>query len=311
MSLDKKILEEVKRFNLMSDYSPKKTLSENLNEQNKQDNNILQIAGEIMLGAKGLGTNLPEIINAIKKINNVTEFNKVNDVMAKNPSGYKSIIELLQGEIESDNQKELKEIIDSLKTKGVNIEYKTNKNGQLDSKSINITDKPNVTNITPRQQNINNTFCSVNDKGIITTTGKNNNKRWDSYVQVYGIKPEEIEVAKKSCPKNIQKLNWIPEKFPLKYMMQGPNVTKLQQVIDVRNKAGQPNITGKFYNATQFALDKRAKELGLNYNREVGLDQESFNKIVNPTTQNTEVKLDTAATKGTVLPGEETLAPTA
>jgi hypothetical protein len=33
MSLDKKILEEVKRFNLMSGYSPKRTLTENLNEQ--------------------------------------------------------------------------------------------------------------------------------------------------------------------------------------------------------------------------------------------------------------------------------------
>jgi hypothetical protein len=40
MILDKKIFEEVKRFNLISSYSPKKTLSENINEQNNQDNDI-------------------------------------------------------------------------------------------------------------------------------------------------------------------------------------------------------------------------------------------------------------------------------
>lgn len=84
-------------------------------------------------------------------------------------------------------------------------------------------------------------------------------------------------------------LKWIPEKFPLKYMMQGENVKKLQQALDVKNKAGQPNITGKFYDATQFALDKKIQELGLNYNRNAGLDETTFNDIVNPRKEATKV----------------------
>ena len=77
-------------------------------------------------------------------------------------------------------------------------------------------------------------------------------------------------------------VKFVPEKFPLKYMMQGENVKKLQKALDVRDKKGQPNISGKFYNATQLALDKKAQELGLNYDRKIGLDQTTFNDIVSP-----------------------------
>jgi hypothetical protein len=253
MSLDKKILEEVKRFNLMSGYSPKRTLTENLNEQ---ENNVQKIANELGMGARGplgvgAGTVLSRIINAIDKIKDGAEFNKISSEMAKNPrGGYTSIIKLLQGEIDGADVMSIQKIKNSLNKKGINLIYKSKEgSGLVDPNSIQI--------------------------------------------QVTG----QQKIADQS------KVNFIPEKFPLKYMMQGENVKKLQQALDVRNKAGQPNITGKFYNATQLALDKKASELKLNYNRKVGLDQESFNKIVNPANQNTEVKLDTAATKGTVLPG--------
>jgi hypothetical protein len=73
---------------------------------------------------------------------------------------------------------------------------------------------------------------------------------------------------------------FVAEKFPLKYMMQGENVKKLQQALGVVNSKGQANITGKFYNATQKALDAKAKELGLSYDRNVGLDETSFNEII-------------------------------
>jgi len=73
---------------------------------------------------------------------------------------------------------------------------------------------------------------------------------------------------------------FVAEKFPIKYMMQGENVKKLQQALGVVNSKGQPNISGKFYNATQKALDTKAKELGLTYDRNVGLDETSFNEII-------------------------------
>lgn len=244
----------------MSGYSPKRTLSENLNEQ---ENNVEKIANELGMGARGplgvgAGTVLSRIINAIDKIKDGAEFNKISSEMAKNPrGGYTSIIKLLQGEIDGADVMAIQKIKNSLNKKGINLIYKSKEgSGQVDPNSIQI--------------------------------------------QVTG----QQKIADQS------KVNFTPEKFPLKYMMQGENVKKLQTALDVRNKAGQPNITGKFYTATQFALDKKASELKLKYNRNVGLDQESFNKIVNPTIQNTEVKLDTQS-KGTVLPGEENYGPTA
>ena len=102
-------------------------------------------------------------------------------------------------------------------------------------------------------------------------------------------------------------LKWIPEKFPLTYMMQGENVKKLQQALNVKNKAGQPNITGKFYDATQFALDKKIQELGLNYNRNAGLDETTFNDIVKPRKEATKVTL--APVSAATTPVSATTAP--
>lgn len=52
-----------------------------------------------------------------------------------------------------------------------------------------------------RQQNINNSYCSVKD-GKITTGGKNNGVEWEKYKQTYKVTDAEIEIAKNSCPKS-------------------------------------------------------------------------------------------------------------
>lgn len=115
-------------------------------------------------------------------------------------------------------------------------------------------------------------------------------KNPDGTVQVKDLPAVTVTANKKRVQGK-----FVPEKFPLKYMMQGENVKKLQQALDVRGKSGQPNITGKFYNATQAALDKKAKELGLSYDRNVGLTQDDFNKITN--TQNTAQQPSNVTTK--------------
>ena len=137
-----------------------------------------------------------------------------------------------------------------------------------------------------RQTNINLTFSKVDAQGIIKNPGSaHDGDTWDSWVQTYKVRPEEIETAKKSLgsPAAVvakQQPQFVAEKFPLKYMMQGENVKKLQQALGLKTKSGQPNISGKFYNATQTALDLKARELGITYDRNKGLDEASFNEII-------------------------------
>ena len=137
-----------------------------------------------------------------------------------------------------------------------------------------------------RQTNINSTFSKVDAQGIIKNPGSaHDGDTWDSWVQTYKVRPEEIETAKKSLgsPAAVvakQQPQFVAEKFPLKYMMQGENVKKLQQALGLKTKSGQPNISGKFYNATQTALDLKARELGITYDRNKGLDEASFNEII-------------------------------
>lgn len=134
-----------------------------------------------------------------------------------------------------------------------------------------------------RQTNINNTYGKVDSQGIIKNPGNAwDGSPWNSYVSTYKVTADEIEKAMAATkPKTQQQQpQFVAEKFPLKYMMQGENVKKLQQALGLKTKSGQPNITGKFYNATQTALDLKARELGITYDRNVGLDEASFNEII-------------------------------
>jgi len=170
---------------------------------------------------------------------------------------------------------------------GLNPKTPENKIFFCDTKAMNKKLNELSTNQTQqRQTNINLTFSKVDAQGIIKNPGSaHDGDTWDSWVQTYKVRPEEIETAKKSLgsPAAVvakQQPQFVAEKFPLKYMMQGENVKKLQQALGVVNSKGQANITGKFYNATQKALDAKAKELGLSYDRNVGLDETSFNEII-------------------------------
>jgi hypothetical protein len=64
-------------------------------------------------------------------------------------------------------------------------------------------------------------------------------------------------------------------------MDSGEKVKQLQTALGVVNKAGQPNITGKFYTSTEQKLVSKMKELGLTYDRNKGVDEETFNLILN------------------------------
>lgn len=138
-----------------------------------------------------------------------------------------------------------------------------------------------------RLNNIADIYSKADGQGIIRFPGSPlDGTTWSQYVSTYKITQDEITAAKQKAatfpkkPAAAPAPQFVAEKFPLKYMMQGENVKKLQQALGVVNSKGQANITGKFYNATQKALDAKAKELGLSYDRNVGLDETSFNEII-------------------------------
>lgn len=52
-----------------------------------------------------------------------------------------------------------------------------------------------------RQQNTNNTFCSVNKQGLIINRGSQyNGTAWDDYVKMYKPTAAELAISAKSCP---------------------------------------------------------------------------------------------------------------
>jgi hypothetical protein len=65
------------------------------------------------------------------------------------------------------------------------------------------TTLPDVTvksDLTPRQKNINNSFCSVKNGVIVNPASGENGKQWSQYVSDYKVTDAEIAISQKKCP---------------------------------------------------------------------------------------------------------------
>jgi hypothetical protein len=166
-----------------------------------------------------------------------------------------------------------------------------------------------------RINNIANIYSRADAQGVIKFPGnQHDGMTWSKYVSTYQITQDEINSAKQKAAA-MQKEQpaapqFVAEKFPLKYMMQGENVKKLQQALGVKTKSGQPNISGKFYNATQTALDLKAKELGIAYDRNKGLDETSFNEIIQAAQPKRELEKAVPVAARTETPNLTNISPT-
>jgi hypothetical protein len=116
--MEKLILEEIQRMNLLSKYDNLKTLSE-------QANPVLDIAKEIHKSVSGPGTNEDVFKNAIMRINNANEFSLVNAELKKMYSNL-DIAGWINDDMDAANLETVKAISDHLKSKGVNNTYETN-----------------------------------------------------------------------------------------------------------------------------------------------------------------------------------------
>ena len=169
-----------------------------------------------------------------------------------------------------------------------------------------------------RINNIANIYNKADAQGVIKFPGNaHDGMTWSQYVSTNKVTQDEIYAAKqkaaamqKTQPSVKAAPQFVAEKFPLKYMMQGENVKKLQQALGLKTKSGQPNISGKFYNATQTALDLKAKELGITYDRNVGLDEASFNEIIQAAQPKRELEKAVPVSARTETPNLTNLTPT-
>jgi hypothetical protein len=78
----------------------------------------------------------------------------------------------------------------------------TNDVNPLSAKNLGFTPKQNtqIPNPQERQTNITKLYCGL--KNGVITTGKYTNVKWNNYVSDWKVTPNEIEIAKKTCPKS-------------------------------------------------------------------------------------------------------------
>ena len=120
--MNKLILEEIQRMNLLSKYDSSKTL----NEQTAQITPEMQIAYDFYdKASKNAGTNPNLMRTSISQIKDANQFWVVNDLVKKN-SGGMDIAAVINDELDSNNLFTVQSIVNHLKSKGITSTYTYN-----------------------------------------------------------------------------------------------------------------------------------------------------------------------------------------
>jgi hypothetical protein len=258
--------EQLEKFKLYSKYNTSRTLQENVEdifEQYKSPEEEIYYT-LVRAATSTFGTNEKLLKQAFSKIQNPGQYKAVENMMSKRPiKGYKDIGTLLNRELESDNAVDFIEIQKMLAPLGINMTAVVGKSGrQMDPNTIKVT------------------LGSGNDLGKEVVTARKEDEPTGDLAKVKDLPGVVVTVNKKKG--GTSGVAFKPnENFPLKFMDMGDKVKQLQTALGVVNKAGQPNITGKFYTSTEQKLVSKMKELGLTYDRNKGVDEETFNLILN------------------------------
>jgi len=123
--MNKPILEEIQRMNLLSKYDTSKTLSEQATPVGKREKNVQDAYKLIVQGSFGFGTNTKKIIDGVNMINNVYELRRLLTLFKDKKTGYDTFDKMIDGEFESgvlgigSNQNDLNKITAKLKSLGV------------------------------------------------------------------------------------------------------------------------------------------------------------------------------------------------
>ena len=251
------INEELDKFKLYSKYNTLRTLQENVEDIFEQavspEQEIYNLLKKATIDT--MGTNEELLKQAFEKFKDGNQFRAVEKMMQSKPIGgiYSTLPGLLKGELESDNYNDFLEMQKTAQPKGIYLKSAPvdKKSGQFPYDTITIT----IAAVKPRT----------------TPSGYTLPQQTNQPSQ----NPVTPRVENK--PKVTFKAN---ENFPITFMDMGDKVKKLQTALGVVNKAGEPNISGKFYTSTEQKLVNKMNELGLKYDRNKGVDEETFSLIL-------------------------------
>lgn len=265
--------EALQRVKLMMGYDLKKSLREN-NEVIFEQSNVIspedeEIRSSLTAAAVGPGTRVGNFISALKKIETPEQFWRINSDL-KHKGSELDFEELVNDEMESDNGRDVQNIIDYLKKIGIDSTAEITKTAgyapSFKENTFKITTAPNTSstnktqeNLSERQKNINDNFCKVKNGVIVNASSQNNGMPWDNFVKAYSVTNEEIETAKKSCGKKniIKKIPTYTACKPGQYK----RGCKSDVVKQVQACLGMPvkYQTGNFGPITQSNLQKLGK----------------------------------------------------
>ena len=89
---------------------------------------VKTIYGEIVDAVSGFGTDPEKLVNAVNRLKSVQDFVDLTKMFSDGKTGYKTFEEMINGEFESDNYVEAKEILEKLNKIGVGSDFNKNKN---------------------------------------------------------------------------------------------------------------------------------------------------------------------------------------
>jgi hypothetical protein len=156
-----------------------------------------------------------------------------------------------------------------------------NPNTKADTRSVEQKRDDDIAEKNKRFEHIKSIFCYVKNGIIVNPSSQFNGKPYSEWFAQAKPTTQELNAAKEFCkgselaqPKQQPtQVQWTKETFPLRFMMKGPNVGKLQQALGIKP-------TNQFYTKTEAKVNTKMKELGLTYNRKTGIDPTTFNKII-------------------------------
>lgn len=280
MDINKIISEEIEKFKTYAGYQPKKTLTENLQEQrvptpiayssnNKANERLQAIAnkkaeaaannGNIKLGNKTMKWSdyIVQYNITDEEIKNAEKFNVAAAAGVKNQQErFKNIISIrntvdnngiIRNPGSQYNGKSWSEYVKQYKVTPQEIAQSEQYTQKLGADAKKVQDK---------QQNVTNSYCSVKNGKIVAPGYKNDGVEWTKYVSAYKVTDAEIKTAVASCP--TQKI--------------GPVTSGVQR--GGSPKSSYSNVNQKF--------TKSLANLGIQGNK---MDIDTLNKIVNQLNQ--------------------------
>ena len=124
---------------------------------------------------------------------------------------------------------------------------------------------------TPRQQNINNAFCSVKGGVIVNPSSGQNGKQWSNYVSKFKVSAAEIAVAQKKCPNSEAAVKTAAPRKP------DPKVMELQKQLVAAgyklgnsgpNRDGVDGIMGPKTRAAQQLVQQKGQQALQNWSKQ-------------------------------------------